>query len=86
MNGDKPIEILDWPISEWIDSHDLLRERRVRVLKATQCLGAATVRELINHTETELRTVRNCGDTTVDRIKRALAKYGLSLKAESKEK
>ncbi len=54
-------------------------ELSVRSRKALQRLGVATLGELIQHTEAELLTIKNFGQTSLTEIKGQLTKFGLSL-------
>lgn len=57
-------------------------ELSVRARKALQRLGVATIGELIQKTEAELLTIKNFGQTSMIEIKKQLAKYGLSFRAQ----
>ena len=72
-------KLLDQSINEWADAYDI----SVRTREAIQRLNIATVRDLINHTETDL-VEGGCYITNVMAIRGALAKSGLSFKAENK--
>jgi DNA-directed RNA polymerase alpha subunit len=52
----------------------------VRTRKALQKLNISTLGELTGHTETELLSCPNLGQTSLDEIKPTLARWGLSLK------
>ena len=50
--------------------------------RAYNCLKSAniqSIKELLQYPEAELLRIRNCGRVTVNNIKQALAKVGLSL-------
>ncbi len=55
-------------------------ELSVRSRKALQRLGAVTLSDLIVHTEAELMSIKNFGQTSLNEIQRQLARYGLSLR------
>ena len=55
-------------------------ELSVRSRKALQRLGIMTVGELAVRSEAELMTIKNFGQTSLNEIKRQLAKFGLSLR------
>ena len=55
-------------------------ELSVRSRKCLQRLGVASLGELAQHSELELMTNRNFGQTSLTEIKRQLALYGLSLR------
>jgi len=69
---------LESPISEWAELYEL----PVRSRKVMKRLNISTLKDLINHTEKELRAPLNSGTVSVASIKDALAKSGLCLKAE----
>lgn len=56
-------------------------ELSVRSRKALQRLGVATIGDLVQRTEAELMTIKNFGQTSLNEIKRQLAKFGVSLRA-----
>jgi len=58
-------------------------ELSVRSRKALQRLGAVTLGDLIVHTEAELMSIKNFGQTSLNEIQRQLARYGLSLRQSS---
>lgn len=58
-------------------------ELSVRSRKALQRLGSITLGDLILHTEAELMSIKNFGQTSLNEIQRQLARYGLSLRQTS---
>ena len=57
----------------------------VRARKAFASLGITRLDDLCRTTESQLLSVKNCGPSTVDAIKRQLDKKGLSLKPPTAE-
>jgi len=55
-------------------------ELSVRSRKCLQRLGVTTIEELVAHTEAELLSTKNFGQTSLNEIKRQLAILGLSLR------
>ncbi|MFQ5494726.1 MAG: DNA-directed RNA polymerase subunit alpha C-terminal domain-containing protein [Phycisphaerae bacterium] len=55
-------------------------ELSLRSRKALQRLGVSTIGELCQHSETELMTIKNFGQTSMDEIRRQLEKYGLDFR------
>ncbi len=54
-------------------------ELSIRSRKALQRLGVATLGQLVQHSEAELMSIKNFGQTSLAEIKRALALCGLTL-------
>ncbi|MCA9251815.1 MAG: tetratricopeptide repeat protein [Phycisphaerae bacterium] len=55
-------------------------ELSVRSRKCLQRLGVLTLTDLIQHSEPELLSIKNFGQTSLDEIKKRLAELGLSLR------
>jgi len=55
-------------------------ELSVRSRKCLQRLGVLTLQDLIQHSEPELLSIKNFGQTSLDEIKKRLAELGLSLR------
>jgi DNA-directed RNA polymerase subunit alpha len=55
-------------------------ELSVRSRKCLQRLGVTAIGELIQRTESELMTIKNFGQTSLNEIKTQLAQIGLSLR------
>jgi len=60
-------------------------ELSVRSRKCLQRLGVVTLGDLIQHSEAELSSTRNFGETSLNEIKRALGLFGLSFKNSGPE-
>ncbi len=60
-------------------------ELSVRSRKCLQRLGVLTLGDLIQHSEAELSSTRNFGETSLNEIKRALGLFGLSFKSSGTE-
>lgn len=58
-------------------------ELSVRSRKALQRMGVTNLGELIELSGAEIKAGKNVGETSIAEIKRQLARYGLTLKAES---
>ncbi len=69
--GDTPVQ-MSTPVAEL--------ELSVRSRKALQRLGISSVSELAIRSEAELMAIKNFGQTSLNEIKRQLAKFGLSLR------
>lgn len=53
----------------------------VRARKCLQRLGISTLGELVQHTEAELMSIKNFGQTSLHEIKQMLGQYGLDLRS-----
>jgi len=71
-NADDDSEMLNKPVDDLILS--------VRARNCMNKLNISTLAELVNKTEAELLGIKNFGVTSLNEIKKALAKFGLSLR------
>lgn len=67
-----PHSVLNKPVSEL--------ELSVRSRKCLQRIGAVTLNDVVRHSESELLSIKNFGQTSLDEIKEQLALLGLSLR------
>lgn len=82
--AEQPVCATSVSLSEGQPSHANLLvaelELSVRSRKAIQRLGITTIGELAQQSEAELMTIKNFGQTSLNEIKRQLARFGLSLR------